>query len=45
MPKISKKSIQKGLAVLVAGVGPGLAKKQFPGFDFIPIRTHLAIIK
>jgi hypothetical protein len=34
-----------GLAAFVAGVGPGLAEKQCPGFDFVPIRTHLALKK
>lgn len=30
-----------GLAVFVAGVVPSLAEKQCPGFDFVPIKTHL----
>ena len=34
-----------GLAVFVAGVGPGFAEKQCPGFDFVPIKTHLVLIK
>ena len=29
-----------GLAVFVAGIGPGFAEKQCPGFDFVPIKTH-----
>ncbi len=29
-----------GLAVFVAGIGPGLAEKQCPGFDFVPVKTH-----
>jgi hypothetical protein len=33
-----------GLAVFVAGVGPGLAEKQCPGFNFIPIKTHLVLM-
>jgi hypothetical protein len=34
-----------GLAVFVAGVGPGLAEKQCPGFYFVPVKTHLVLIK
>nr|WP_295503602.1 hypothetical protein [Limnohabitans sp. Rim8] len=34
-----------GLAVFVAGVGPGFAEKQCPGFDFVPIKTHLVLTK
>jgi len=29
-----------GQAVFVAGVGPGFAEKQCPGFDFVPVKTH-----
>ena len=29
-----------GLAVFVAGVGPGFAELQCPGFDFVPVKTH-----
>ena len=29
-----------GLAVFVAGVVPGFAEKQCPGFDFVPVKTH-----
>jgi len=29
-----------GLAVLVAGVGPGLAKLKCPRFNFVPVKTH-----
>jgi hypothetical protein len=29
-----------GLAVFVAGIAPGLAEKQCPGFDFVPVKTH-----
>jgi hypothetical protein len=29
-----------GFAVFVAGIGPGFAEKQCPGFDFVPIKTH-----
>ena len=32
-----------GLAVFVAGVGPGFAEKQCPGFDFVPVKTHLVL--
>jgi len=35
----------RGLAFFAAGVAPGLAEKQFPGFDFVPIKTHLVLIK
>jgi len=34
-----------GLAVLVAGIGPGFAKKQCSGFDFVPVKTHLVLTK
>jgi hypothetical protein len=34
-----------GFAVFVASVGPGLAEKQCPGFDFVPVKTHLVIRK
>jgi hypothetical protein len=34
-----------GFAVFVAGVGPGLAEKQCPGFDFVTIKTHLVLKK
>jgi hypothetical protein len=34
-----------GLAVLVAGIGPGFAEKQRPRFDFVPIKTHLVLTK
>jgi hypothetical protein len=34
-----------GLAVFVAGVGPGFAEKQCPGFDFVPVKTHLVLTK
>lgn len=34
-----------GLAVFVAGVGSVFSEKQFPGFDFVPIKTHLVLIK
>ena len=34
-----------GLAVFVAGVVPGFAEKQCPGFDFVPMKTHLVLIK
>ncbi len=30
-----------GFAVFVAGIGPGLAKKQRPRFNFVPIKKHL----
>ncbi len=33
------------LAVFVAGVGPGFAEKQCPGFDFVPIKNHLVLTK
>ena len=29
------------LAVFVAGIGPGFAKKQRPRFDFVPVKKHL----
>ena len=32
-----------GLAVFVAGVGPGFAEKQCPGFNFVPVKTHLVL--
>ncbi len=32
-------------AGFVAGVGPGFAEKQCPGFDLVPIKTHLVLIK
>jgi hypothetical protein len=34
-----------GLAVFVAGVGPGLAELQCPGFNFVPVQTHKVLIK
>jgi hypothetical protein len=34
-----------GLAVFVAGVSPGLAELQCPGFDFVPVQTHKVLIK
>ena len=34
-----------GLAVFVAGVGPGLAELQCPGFDFFPVKTHRVLTK
>ena len=34
-----------GQAVFVAGVAPGFSEKQFPGFDFVPIKTHLVLTK
>jgi hypothetical protein len=34
-----------GLAVFVAGVVPSLAKKQCSRFNFVPVKTHLALIK
>ena len=33
-----------GFAVFSAGVGPGLAEKQCPGLDFVPIQTHEVLI-
>jgi hypothetical protein len=33
-----------GLAVFVAGVVPSLAKKQCSRFNFVPVKTHLALI-
>ena len=33
-----------GLAVFVAGVSPGLAELQCPGFDFVPVQTHKVLI-
>jgi len=29
-----------GLAVFAAGVAPGFAEKQCPGFNLVPIKTH-----
>jgi len=34
-----------GLAVFVAGVGPGLAELQCSGFDFVPVKTHGVLTK
>ena len=34
-----------GLAVFVAGVGPGFAKLQCPGFDFVPVKIHRVLTK
>ena len=34
-----------GLAVFVAGVGPGFAELQCPGFDFVPVKTHGVLTK
>ena len=34
-----------GLAVFVAGIGPGFAEKQCPRLDFVPIKNYLVLIK
>lgn len=34
-----------GLAVFVAGVGPGFSEKQCSGIYFVPIKTHLELTK
>jgi hypothetical protein len=34
-----------GFAVFVAGISPGFAEKQFPRFNFVPIKTHLVLKK
>jgi hypothetical protein len=34
-----------GFAVFVAGICPGLAELQCPGFDFVPVKTHKVLIK
>jgi hypothetical protein len=28
-------------AFFVTGIGPGFTKKQYPGFDFVPVKKHL----
>jgi len=34
-----------GFAVFVAGISLGLAEKQCPGFDFVPVKPHKVLIK